>query len=63
MRYSKWKRAAIDGLQKFVADKQGVTALEYALIAGVVVVIVSALLPGIGVSVTNMWNNISNTLA
>lgn len=40
---------------RFLLNDDGVTAIEYALIAGVVVVAIAGVLPSIGSSVSSMF--------
>jgi Flp pilus assembly pilin Flp len=49
-------------LTKCAADRAGVTAIEYALIAGIVVIAVTALVNGIGASVNVMLSSIARGL-
>lgn len=44
------------------ADRSGVTALEYALIAGIVVIAIAALVHGIGTSVSRMFSSVGSGL-
>lgn len=44
------------------ADRSGVTAIEYAMIAGIVVIAVAALVNGIGTSVSNMISSVAKGL-
>jgi Flp pilus assembly pilin Flp len=47
---------------KCAAETAGVTAIEYALIAGVVVIAVTALVNGIGASVSAMIGSVTGHL-
>jgi Flp pilus assembly pilin Flp len=47
---------------KCAADQTGVTAIEYALIAGVILIAVTALIDGIGKSVSGMLGSIPGHL-
>ncbi|HKU00161.1 MAG TPA: Flp family type IVb pilin [Paraburkholderia sp.] len=45
-------------LKRFAKSEEGVTALEYGLIAGVIVIAVAATLPGIGKSLSTLFTSI-----
>jgi Flp pilus assembly pilin Flp len=42
------------------ADRSGVTSIEYALIAGVIVIAIAALVNGIGASVSGMFSSVAS---
>lgn len=44
-------------LMKLQRDERGVSALEYAILAGVIVVIVAAAVVGFGDQITTLFNN------
>lgn len=50
-------------LQALARNDDGVTALEYALIASVIVVMISAFVPDIMQALTTTWTNISTALS
>jgi len=43
-------------------DRAGVTAIEYALLAGVIMIAITALINGIGASVNGMLNSVATGL-
>jgi Flp pilus assembly pilin Flp len=49
-------------LTECTADNAGVTAIEYALIAGIIVIAVVALVNGIGASVSSMISSVTPRL-
>lgn len=49
-------------LRKCAADRAGVTAIEYALIAGIIVIAITALIQGIGNSLNGMLNSVTTGL-
>jgi Flp pilus assembly pilin Flp len=52
----------VAGFAKCAAEKSGVTAIEYALIACIIVIAVAALVNGIGTSVSGMISSVTNDL-
>lgn len=50
-------------LKQFVKSEEGVTALDYGLIAGVIVIAVASTVPAIGTSLSTLFTSISNELA
>ena len=50
-------------LFKFAKDESGATAIEYALIAGLLSVAVIAMLTGASTSLQTLWTTIETTLA
>jgi pilus assembly protein Flp/PilA len=46
-----------------LADKRGATAIEYGLIAALIVIAMMGALSGLGGGVGGMWTNLSNTAA
>jgi Flp pilus assembly pilin Flp len=46
-------------LTKCAADTAGVTAIEYALILGIIVIVVVSLVNGIGASVSGMISSVT----
>jgi len=49
-------------LRKLAKNEEGVTAMEYGLIAAATVVAIAALMPGIGTALQNIFSTISNAL-
>ena len=45
-------------LKRFVRDERGVSAMEYAILAGIIVVALAAVGAGLGTSFTNMFDNL-----
>lgn len=55
-----WKVAAI--LHRLAADERGGEVLEYALIAGLIVVAAIAAITAVGNSVLARWNSVQNSM-
>jgi len=49
-------------LRKLAKNEEGVTAMEYGLIAAATVVAIAALMPGIGTALSTIFSTISNAL-
>ncbi len=49
-------------IARFLRDDSGATAIEYGMLAAILAVGVIAGSQGIGSTVTNMWNGISNDI-
>jgi Flp pilus assembly pilin Flp len=49
-------------LQKFVCDERGLETVEYAIVAGLIVVGVIAAVTAIGVWVGNKWGDLKTAL-
>lgn len=49
-------------LKKFAKSEEGVTALEYGLIAGVIVIALASTIPSIGSSLTTVFKSIGTEL-
>jgi pilus assembly protein Flp/PilA len=49
-------------LKSLLRNKSGVTALEYGVIASVIVVAVAAVMGGVGKGLTNTFTNIAGVL-
>jgi len=49
-------------IRKFGKDEEGVTAMEYGLIAAATVVAISVILPGVGSKLSNIFASISVAL-
>ncbi|MES2002217.1 MAG: Flp family type IVb pilin [Pseudomonadota bacterium] len=50
-----------DYLRTLSADERGATAIEYGLIAALIVVAITGALAGLGGGVGGMWTNLSST--
>lgn len=48
---------------RFVKDEEGVTAIEYGLIAGLISVVILATVTAIGVSLSGLFQTIATALA
>jgi pilus assembly protein Flp/PilA len=46
----------------FAGDESGVTAIEYGLIAGLIAVVIIAVITTVGTDLTNLFNNVSGGL-
>jgi len=46
----------------FLKDDSGVTAIEYGLIAGLIAVVIIAVITTVGTDLTNLFNNVSGGL-
>lgn len=46
----------------FAGDESGVTAIEYGLIAGLIAVVIIAIITTVGTDLTNIFNNVSQGL-
>jgi pilus assembly protein Flp/PilA len=51
-----------DRIKMFLADESGATAIEYALIAGLIALAIIASVTGIGVKVGNTLSEVSSNL-
>lgn len=49
-------------MMRLVADWRGVTAIEYALIAGFIAIVVVAIIGGIGSTISSMFTSVSTSL-
>jgi pilus assembly protein Flp/PilA len=49
-------------LRKLAKNEEGVTAMEYGLIAAATVVAIAALMPGIGTALSTIFSTISHAL-
>ena len=49
-------------IQKFIRDEQGVTAIEYGLIAALIAVAAIAAMESVGSKLGTTFNNVSNEL-
>lgn len=52
----------IQSLRKFVRDDQGVTAMEYGLIAALIAVVIIIPVTGVGTALVGVFNAISKAL-
>ena len=50
------------GLQRFVSDEEGVTAIEYALIASLIAVVIIAAVTATGTQVRDVFQFIADSL-
>jgi pilus assembly protein Flp/PilA len=48
--------------RRLMKDESGVTAIEYGLIASVIIVAIAGILITVGSSLTNTFQNVSNSL-
>ncbi len=55
--------AMLARLRRLRLDRDGVTAMEYAMIAAGVVVAISNFMPGIGTGIGHMYSNVSVALS
>lgn len=53
---------AMTKLQNFFKEEDGVTAIEYGLIAALIAVVIIAAVTLVGTEVSNTFNNVSNAL-
>lgn len=49
-------------LRAFLNDKSAVTAIEYGLIAGLIAVVIIAIITTVGTDLTNLFNSVSGGL-
>lgn len=52
----------LKNIRTFLADDSGVTAIEYGLIAGLIAVVIIAVITTVGTDLTNLFNNVSGGL-
>ena len=45
-------------LQEFLKDRSAVTAIEYGLIAGLIAVVIIAVITTVGTDLTNLFNDV-----
>jgi pilus assembly protein Flp/PilA len=50
------------GIQRFIRDEEGVTAIEYALIAALIAVVIITAVTNTGTEVENVFNKVVNAL-
>lgn len=51
------------GIKRFVRDEEGVTAIEYALIAALIAVVIIAAVKLVGQGVNTTFNRIANEIS
>jgi pilus assembly protein Flp/PilA len=51
------------GIQRFIRDEEGVTAIEYALIASLIAVVIILAVSEVGRDVNNTFNKVANILS
>jgi pilus assembly protein Flp/PilA len=51
------------GVQRFINDEEGVTAIEYALIASLIAVVIITAVQLVGTNITAVFQNIADHLA
>lgn len=51
------------GIQRFIRDEEGVTAIEYALIASLIAVVIILAVSEVGRDVNNTFNKVANVLS
>lgn len=51
------------GIQRFIRDEEGVTAIEYALIASLIAVVIIVAVRTVGQDVNNTFQAIANALS
>ncbi len=49
-------------LMRFLKDEDGVTAIEYGLIAALIAVVIIAAVSAVGISLTGIFNTVSTKL-
>lgn len=52
----------LKNIHTFLKDESGVTAIEYGLIAGLIAVVIIAVITTVGTDLTNLFNNVSGGL-
>ena len=53
----------VDAVTAFVKDEEGVTAIEYGLIAGLIAVVIIAAVTSVGTALNNIFTKVANALA
>jgi len=51
------------GIKRFVRDEEGVTAIEYALIAALIAVVIIAAVKLVGEGVNTTFNKVANAIS
>jgi len=49
-------------LSNILADRKGISAMEYAILAGVLVGVIAAAVTGLGNDISGLFNNVGNKL-
>jgi pilus assembly protein Flp/PilA len=49
-------------VRNFLSDESGVTAIEYALIAALIAVVIIGAVTTVGTNITNVFTEVGNTL-
>jgi pilus assembly protein Flp/PilA len=57
-----WEEIMADRIKMFLADESGATAIEYALIAGLIALAIIASVTGVGVKIGNTLSEVSSNL-
>ena len=57
-----WKRTMFQSMKTFVTDESGVTAIEYALIASLIAVVIITAVTTVGGKVSTVFTEIGTTL-
>ncbi|ARU30858.1 Flp family type IVb pilin [Sulfuriferula sp. AH1] len=52
----------IHGMQRFWKDEEGVTAIEYGLIAALIAVVIIAAVTAVGTNLSNVFNFVASKL-
>jgi len=50
------------GIQRFIRDEEGVTAIEYALIAALIAVVIIAAVRAVGTDVNSTFQSVADAL-
>jgi Flp pilus assembly pilin Flp len=58
----KWAHRLVEGFVQFGADEQGGEVLEYALIAGLIVVAAIAVITSVGGKVLARWQSLNSSM-
>jgi pilus assembly protein Flp/PilA len=54
--------AVINAINKFIQDESGVTAIEYAMIAALIAVVIVAAVQALGLKVSDLFTSVTNAL-
>ena len=60
--FKSWAETAGEALRPFLADERGATAIEYALIASGVSIVIAASVVTLGSSVQGMFSSVASAL-
>jgi pilus assembly protein Flp/PilA len=52
----------LKNLRRLLRNSRGATAIEYGLIASLIVVVMISALRGVAVTTINMWNNVATVV-